>query len=276
MARSGWLGFASRSLLLRKTKFSSPIPSGSWDLLGAKNEYFSPLLRRISHLSAVPCGCKTSVARRSYFGATSFPNRKFHATGVRYVLDRDYYEILGVPKNASRDEIKKAFHALAKKYHPDANKNNPAATRKFQEIRDAYETLHDSEKRAQYDRESLKGAEEVRYPGDDARRYGSTYQDPFSDKFSKIFSEVFEHEREIHAADLQVELNLSFTEAAKGCKKHVSFSAQVPCGSCYGRGHSINAKPSRCPTCNGLGKVSVFPFISTCASCKGQGKIVKV
>ncbi|KAJ6816042.1 chaperone protein dnaJ 1, mitochondrial isoform X2 [Iris pallida] len=134
--------------------------------------------------------------------------------------------------------------------------------------------LQDPEKRAQYDRESLKGAEEIRHSVEDAKGYRSTNH-PFSDTFYKIFSEVFEDERETYAADLQVELKLSFMEAAKGCTKHVSFSAQVPCESCYGRGHLINAKPSRCPTCNGVGRVTVFPFTSTCSSCKGQGKLIK-
>lgn len=191
------------------------------------------------------------------------------------MIERDYYEVLGVPKDATRDDIKKAFHALAKKYHPDRNKNNPAAKRKFQEIRDAYETLQDSEKRAQYDRGFSKGAENVRYADDHAEGFHNTYQDPFSDTFYKIFSEVFEHGRETYAPDIQVELNLSFPEAAKGCTKNVSFNAKVLCDSCYGRGHSINAKPSRCPTCNGIGRVTVFPFTSTCSSCKGTGKIIK-
>ncbi|XP_010939719.1 chaperone protein dnaJ 1, mitochondrial isoform X2 [Elaeis guineensis] len=290
MGRIGWLGFSPRSFLLRfrRSCGNSPITGVRLDLLRGRTEEALPFLRSFSHLSLLYKYNLDIVERphNIYRSSASSLNRSFHATALRYATDRDYYEILGVPKDATREDIKKAFHALAKKYHPDANKNNPAAKRKFQEIRDAYETLRDPEKRAQYDREFSEGAEKVRYAGDDASGCRSTYedpfsgfyranQDPFSDTFYKIFSEVFENERDIYAADIQVELNLSFSEAARGCKKQVSFSAQVPCDSCYGRGHSVNAKPIKCPTCNGVGRVTVFPFTSTCRSCKGLGKIIK-
>ncbi|XP_077214325.1 DNAJ heat shock family protein isoform X2 [Tasmannia lanceolata] len=202
-------------------------------------------------------------------------NRHFHATGLSCTIERDLYKILGVSEDASRDEIKKAFHALAKKYHPDANKNNPVAKRKFQEIRDAYETLQDPEKRAQYDREFSKGAEEREYATSGARGFGHAYDDHFTNTFHKIFSEVFEHETEAFAADIQVELSLSFSEAANGCTKHLSFDAHVPCDSCNGSGHPLNAKPKICSTCRGIGRVTIPPFTSTCSTCKGLGRIIK-
>ncbi|RZC64356.1 hypothetical protein C5167_008047 [Papaver somniferum] len=175
--------------------------------------------------------------------------RYFHATGS---CQRDFYEVLGVPKDANRDDIKKAFQGLAKKYHPDANKNNPAAKRKFQEISEAYQidnfvpffvdegkfqTLKDAEKRAQYD---------------------------------MIFEEVDDF-----APEIQVELNLSFAEAAQGCQKKLKFNARVPCGSCNGLGHPAYAKMKVCPTCGGIGRVTIPPFTSTCSACKGQGRVVK-
>ncbi|ONK74159.1 uncharacterized protein A4U43_C03F3370 [Asparagus officinalis] len=272
MGRFGWLGF-SRSLLLQTTKSLG----SSSATIDRRHEGLLPFLRAISYQSPVSCGCKGHNASRTYnqFRHTYFSIRSFHATGICCIIDRDYYEILGVPKGASQDDIKKAFHALAKKYHPDANRNSPASKRKFQEIRDAYETLSDAEKRAHYDREFLRKSEESRYPDEDANGFRRAYEDPFSDTFYKIFSEVFEHDRERYADDLQVKLDLTFTEAAKGCTKHVSFRAQVPCDSCYGRGHSVNAKPSICPTCKGVGKVTIFPFTTTCSSCKGRGKIIK-
>ncbi|KAF7138565.1 hypothetical protein RHSIM_Rhsim07G0208600 [Rhododendron simsii] len=204
--------------------------------------------------------------------------RFIHATGYCYSPKRDYYEILGVSKDASRDEIKKAFHALAKKYHPDANKNSPSAKRKFHEIRDAYETLQDADMRAQYDRVKTLfslSSQDVKYTANDAEgfRYASSPQ--FSGSFHKIFSEIFENEAENFASDIQVELSLSFSEAAKGCTKHLSFDASVPCDSCDGLGYPLNAKARICPACDGIGKVTIPPFTATCSTCKGSGRIIK-
>ncbi|CAK7347209.1 unnamed protein product [Dovyalis caffra] len=233
--------------------------------------------------------------------------RYIHASGSCNAKERNYYEILGVSENASREDIKKAFHLLAKKYHPDANTNSPTAKRKFQEIREAYETLQDSEKRAQYDMMHNGGfnygaarAEGFGYGADDAAgfRYSAgnaggfryAYRTDFSNSFRKIFSEIFEDETNHFASDIQLELVLSFSEAARGCTKHVTFDAYVPCDSCDRRGYPANAKASVCPYCRGVGKVSVLriysdydyytqvtipPFTSTCSRCRGWGRIIK-
>ncbi|KAF9608226.1 hypothetical protein IFM89_008181, partial [Coptis chinensis] len=212
------------------------------------------------------------------------------ASGSR---EQDVYEVLGVSKSASQVEIKKAFLALAKKYHPDTNKSNPVAKRKFQEIRDAYEVcscgnfqiLRDPEKRAQYDKERSRGptqreyatreADNFKYAKTEADVNSDAYRVHFSDAFHKIFSEVFENDTEEFAVDVQVDLTLSFSEAAQGCARHLSFDANVPCDSCNGIGYPIGTKPKVCPTCNGVGKVTVPPFTATCTTCKGSGRIIK-
>ncbi|KAH1214157.1 Chaperone protein dnaJ 1, mitochondrial [Glycine max] len=189
--------------------------------------------------------------------------------------DRDYYRTLGVPENASQDEIKKAFHSLAKKYHPDANKNNPSAKRKFQDIREAYETLRDSKKRAEYDQMRTRGSEDIEYDRDDAERFRNAYRSHFSDSFHKVFYEIFEEATTQFSSNIEVEMSLTFSEAARGCTKHVSFDASVPCDHCNGQGYPLDAIPKVCPTCRGSGRVTIPPFTSTCITCKGSGRIIK-
>ncbi|KAL8058566.1 hypothetical protein ABFX02_03G026600 [Erythranthe guttata] len=97
----------------------------------------------------------------------------------------------------------------------------------------------------------------------------------FSDSFHKIFSEIFENDSEYLGRDIQVDLMLTFPEAAKGCTKDLSFDADVPCDSCYGRGHPLDVETKNCPICKGIGRVTIPPFTTTCSSCKGFGRIVK-
>ncbi|XP_057794146.1 chaperone protein dnaJ 1, mitochondrial isoform X2 [Salvia miltiorrhiza] len=208
-----------------------------------------------------------------------FSRRFIHGTGSYQSAARDYYEILGVSRDATRDEIKKAFHALAKKYHPDANKNNPSAKRKFQEIREAYETLKDPEKKTHYDRlrqsSKTNGTRSAGNSNTGSSRFRHAHGAQFSDSFHKIFSEIFENETENVGSDIQVELVLTFSEAAQGCTKDLSFDADVPCDSCHGRGHPFDAQTIMCPTCRGIGRVTIPPFTTTCSTCKGVGRIIK-
>ncbi|KAH1262750.1 Chaperone protein dnaJ 1, mitochondrial [Glycine max] len=196
----------------------------------------SPNSRRLAN-PLVNCGFVTKT-EESRIPRVPLRYRYFHATAFSSSADRDHYGTLGVPENASQDEIKKAFHSLAKKYHPDANKNNPSAKRKFQDIREAYETLRDSKKRAEYDK-------------------------------------IFEEATTQFSSNIEVELSLTFSEAARGCTKHVSFDALVPCDHCNGQGYPLDAIPKVCPTCRGSGRVTIPPFTSTCITCKGSGRIIK-
>ncbi|XP_010227852.1 chaperone protein dnaJ 1, mitochondrial isoform X2 [Brachypodium distachyon] len=277
MGRFGWLRLASRPLTLRSSEVS---------------EQRSILIRLCT-----PCS-SSGTADRCYGRSTltsSVPSRFFHSTGQHCSMQKDYYKILDVPKDASQDDIKKAFHSLAKKYHPDTNRGNTAVKRTFQEIRDAYETLRDPSKRQQYDMLLSRGSEE-NFSRGRGEFYGSSQdpfsgfnkqsQDPFaefyrqnngpfSSKFYKIFSEVFQHDVDVHANDIEVEVNLSFSEAAKGCTKQVPFSAKNLCNSCDGRGYLPNARKYVCPSCKGEGRVSMYPFTSICTSCRGFGKVIK-
>ncbi|XWS23941.1 hypothetical protein CRYUN_Cryun28dG0058900 [Craigia yunnanensis] len=189
---------------------------------------------------------------------------------------------------------------LAKKYHPDANKNNPSAKRKFQEIIDAYETLQDSEKRREYDRMHVRSSENMEYGANDAQgfrfydasgaqgfRY--TYRTNFSDSFSKIFSEIFQEEMDQFAPYIQTELLLCFSEAARGCTKDLCFDAFVPCDSCdfllkiwyvlsllleiRWTWLSLNAKVKICPTCRGTGTGFIHMIQEYCMPCQGSGVV---
>ncbi|KAG8377389.1 hypothetical protein BUALT_Bualt08G0027900 [Buddleja alternifolia] len=233
--------------------------------------------RQLQHSAAA--NLSSNVGKHAEFAPLALQRLKrfIHSTGACSSVERDHYEILGVSKDANRDEIKKAFHALAKKYHPDANTNNPYAKRIFQETRDAFEILQDPEKKAQYDRmrETSRRTENAKYSNGDGDHFRYAHTTHFSGSFHKIFAEIFENETENLAADIQVELPLSFSEAAKGCTKHLSFDADVPCDSCYGKGHLPDAETKLCPTCQGSGRVTVPPFTTTCSTCKGFRRIIK-
>ncbi|XP_059638250.1 chaperone protein dnaJ 1, mitochondrial isoform X2 [Cornus florida] len=273
MGRFRWLAISSKPLLqnwMCRRHLPSPAALES-------SFYRAHLDRRISTLYHRTLYSCSFVGRPADIATTGMPQMKcfIHSTGFCYSMERDYYEILGISKDASRDEIKKAFHELAKKYHPDANKNNPSAKRKFQQIREAYETLKDSEKRGKYDWEHSRGPEDVKYATGDAEGFRYAHRTHFSESFHKIFSEIFENETGNFATDIQVELSLSFSEAAEGCTKHMSLVSSVPCDVCHGRGHPLNAKTRICPTCEGVGRVTVPPFTTACHTCKGLGRIVK-
>ncbi|RXI05452.1 hypothetical protein DVH24_006709 [Malus domestica] len=261
--------------------------------------------------------CKKSWLLGDWFAVRSI-HGTVHTTGsmwnlfMRFVLFyasasmsvRDYYETLGVSKNASSSEIKKAYYGLAKKLHPDTNKNDPDTEKKFQEVQKAYEVLKDEEKRQEYDQ-----------MGHDAyENQGNGFPNDFRNPFKDIFDEnIFNIFRQNGGQDIKVSfrfnfvvdiylcfricfmswisvtLELSFMEAVQGCAKTVSFQAAVPCEACGGSGVPPGTRPESCKRCKGISRhlllltlgllhtqtfmqTGPFRMQTTCSQCGGTGK----
>jgi molecular chaperone DnaJ len=200
------------------------------------------------------------------------------------MTDRDYYEILGVPRSASTDDLKAAFRKMARQYHPDVNKE-PDAEERFKEINEAYAVLSDPEKRAAYDRFGHAG---VRGPSG-----GVDFNVDFSD-FADIFGDLFgfggfgrssRRSRNVprRGGDLQYRLDLTFEEAVFGAEKEIEITREEVCTNCNGSGSEPGTSPVRCKTCNGTGEVrqvrqtilGSMVQVTTCPTCNGQGEIVE-
>lgn len=199
---------------------------------------------------------------------------------------RDYYEVMGVPKNASDDEIKKAFRKLAKKYHPDLNPGDKEAEAKFKEINEAYEVLSDKDKKARYDQFGHAGVDPSYGAG---AAGGSPFgQDmDFGDIFNSFFGGFGGRQRSNpnaprRGSDIETTVNISFEEAAKGCKKTVTYRNESVCDECSGTGAAKGTSPKTCPTCGGRGQVTInqrtpFGVVQTsrvCDTCRGKGKTI--
>lgn len=199
---------------------------------------------------------------------------------------RDYYEVLGVQKGASDDEIKKAYRVSAKKYHPDLHPNDKDCEEKFKEVNEAYEVLSDSQKRARYDQFGHAGVD-PNFGG------GAGGGSPFGqdidldDIFSSFFG-GFGGRRSANAnapmrgTDVEAGINITFEEAAKGCKKTVNYNCVSTCSDCNGTGAKAGSTPKTCSACGGSGRVTInqrTPFgvvqtQRTCDACRGKGKII--
>ncbi|KAL2251223.1 UNVERIFIED_CONTAM: Chaperone protein dnaJ GFA2, mitochondrial [Sesamum indicum] len=208
------------------------------------------------------------------FGENLGAARSIHSTGH---LSRDYYDVLGISKNATASEIKKAYYGLAKKLHPDTNKDDPEAEKKFQEVQKAYEVLKDEEKRQQYDQighEAFERAGNGEGPGFDP--FGGGFN-PFQDIFrnADIFN-IFN--RDMGGEDVKVSVELSFIEAVQGCTKTLSILTDLACNTCGGTGVPPGTRPETCKRCRGSGMTisqnGPFTLQSTCPNCGGAGKIV--
>jgi len=194
---------------------------------------------------------------------------------------RDYYDVLGVKRNASEEEIKKAYRRLARQYHPDVNKANDAEAR-FKEINEAYEVLSDREKRERYDRFGHLGTQGGFQPGGGFAGFGGI-EDIFEDFFGfGARSRAHARQTPQRGADLRYNLSISFEEAAFGVEKELEIPRWEVCPTCNGSGASPGTSPIRCPQCNGMGEVrrvqqsifGSFVNVSTCPRCEGEGEVI--
>lgn len=200
---------------------------------------------------------------------------------------RDYYEVLGVSKGASDDEIKKAYKKLARKYHPDLNPDNKEAEEKFKEANEAYEILSDKEKRSRYDQFGHAGVDPNFGAGGGGFDGGFDFGD-LGDIFGSFFGGGFGGGRRTNpnapqrGESIRLSLILSFEEAAFGCEKAVTVERLESCSSCQGSGCAEGTTPEICPDCHGTGTVQVrrqtpmgvFATSSPCSRCGGKGKII--
>jgi molecular chaperone DnaJ len=200
---------------------------------------------------------------------------------------RDYYEVLGVERGASEEELKKAYRKMAVKYHPDKNPGDKTSEERFKELGEAYEVLCDSQKRAAYDQYG-HAAFDPRSRGYAGPR-GGDFHDP-SDIFREVFGNgsIFENlfgggeQRDPtgpqRGSDLRYDMEISFNEAALGCEKEVSLSKLEHCEQCQGSGAEKGSHAKTCPVCNGHGQViasrSIFSIAQTCPRCEGSGRII--
>ncbi len=199
---------------------------------------------------------------------------------------RDYYEVLGVSKGASADEIKKAYRSLAKKYHPDMNPGDKEAEAKFKEANEAYDVLSDEEKRRKYDQfghaafDPAAGGYGGGYGGFDG---GFDFSDLFSSFFGGGASRANARNMPIDGDDILTRVTVSFEEAVFGCRKEVSFARVEGCKTCGSTGAAKGTSPETCSACKGRGTVTVqqqtmFGYTQTqraCSACRGTGKIIK-
>ncbi|PLS22760.1 molecular chaperone DnaJ [Neptunicoccus cionae] len=202
---------------------------------------------------------------------------------------RDYYDLLGVSKGASEQELKKAYRKKAMELHPDRNKDNPDAEAQFKEVNEAYDVLKDGDKKAAYDRYGHAAFEGGMggggrgggfHPGGGAD-FGSAFSDVFDDLFGDFMGGGGRRgggQRATRGSDLRYNLTISLEEAFTGKQQNVSVTTSVACDTCDGSGAEGGAEPATCPTCSGMGKVRAqqgfFTVERSCPTCAGRGQII--
>lgn len=196
---------------------------------------------------------------------------------------RDYYDVLGASKNATADELKKAYRRKAKELHPDRNSDNPNAEAEFKEVNEAYEALKDPDKKAAYDRFG-HAAFEGGMGGGQRGGHGD-FSSAFSDVFDDLFGDFMGgqrgggRQRATRGSDLRYNLRVTLEESFSGAQKTINVPTSVSCDECSGTGAESGAEPQTCPTCSGMGKVRAqqgfFTVERTCPTCSGMGQIIK-
>ncbi len=193
---------------------------------------------------------------------------------------RDYYEVLGINRDAADDEIKKAYRRLAMKHHPDRNPDNPKSEEHFKEAKEAYEILSDASKRQAYDQFGHAGVDQQAGMGGNGAGMGG-----FSDAFSDIFGDIFGgrggaggRSNVYRGADLRYNLEITLEEAARGTETRIRIPTMAECETCHGSGAKKGSEPKTCPTCGGHGQVRMqqgfFSIQQTCPKCHGSGRYV--
>ncbi|XP_032683453.1 protein tumorous imaginal discs, mitochondrial-like isoform X2 [Odontomachus brunneus] len=233
-------------------------------------------------------------AEKNNIGRIVQPHRSIHLTNKLYAK-RNYYEILGVSKNASAKDIKKAYYQLAKKYHPDTNKGDPDASKKFQEVSEAYEVLSDDIKRKEFDTWGATSEQMGMGQGQNARNYNAHWQYRSTinaeELFRKIFGDAgfqsnaftdfddFAESKYGFGAAQEIIMNLTFSQAARGVNKDIDINVVDICPKCNGSRCELGTKPGKCFYCNGTGveTISTGPFVmsSTCRYCQGTRVHIK-
>lgn len=193
---------------------------------------------------------------------------------------RDYYEVLGVNRDASDDEIKKAYRKLAMKHHPDRNPGSKEAEERFKEAKEAYEILSDAQKKAAYDQYGHAGVD----PSMGGGGRGPQGFEGFADAFGDIFGDIFGggggrgRSNVYRGADLRYNLEITLEEAARGAEKTIRIPTMEECDTCHGSGAKPGTQPKTCPTCGGAGQVRIqqgfFSIQQTCPKCHGSGRII--
>ena len=190
---------------------------------------------------------------------------------------RDYYEVLGVNRDASDEDIKKAYRKLAMKHHPDRNPDNPKSEEQFKEAKEAYEVLSDAQKRPAYD--------QYGHAGVDPQAGGQGGAGGFADAFSDIFGDIFGggqrgggRSNVYRGADLRYNLEVSLEDAARGSETRIRIPTMAECETCSGSGAKKGSEPKTCPTCAGHGQVRMqqgfFSIQQTCPKCHGTGRYI--